>query len=50
MSGKRQNDQNQLAFLLEAEGEARGNETEGTETLRAERATENPKTRLKTND
>jgi len=42
MSGKRQNDQKQLAFLLEAEGEARGNEAEGTETLRAERATENP--------
>jgi RNA-directed DNA polymerase len=42
MSGKRQNDQDQLAFLFEAEGEARGNEAEGTETLRAERATENP--------
>src|SRR6266849_3841316 len=42
MSGKRQNDQGQLAFLFEAEGEARGNEAEGTETLRAERATENP--------
>ena len=42
MSGKRQNDQKQLAFLLEAEGEARGNQAEGSETLRAERAAESP--------
>src|SRR6266853_204502 len=42
MSGKRQNDQDQLAFLFEAEGEARGHEAEGTETLRVERAAESP--------
>jgi RNA-directed DNA polymerase len=42
MSGKRQNNQNQLAFLFEEGSEAPGNETEGTETHRAERATESP--------
>src|ERR1700694_6009327 len=42
MSGKRQNDQNQLAFLFEEGSEAPRSEAEGTETLRAERATENP--------
>jgi RNA-directed DNA polymerase len=42
MSGKRQNDQNQLAFLFDEGSEAPRSEAEGTETLRAERATENP--------
>ncbi len=42
MSGKRQNNQNQLAFLFEEGSEAAGSETEGTETLRAERGTESP--------
>src|SRR5260370_38964238 len=42
MSGKRQNNQNQLAFLFESGSEAPRSEAEGTETLRAERATESP--------
>src|SRR5260370_1307649 len=42
MSGKRQKNQNQLAFRFEAGGEAPGNEAEGSETLRVGRATESP--------
>jgi RNA-directed DNA polymerase len=42
MSGKRQNNQNQLAFLFDEGSEAPKSEAEGTETLRAERATESP--------
>jgi RNA-directed DNA polymerase len=42
MSGKRQNDQNQLTFLFDEGSEAPRSEAEGTETLRAERATESP--------
>ena len=42
MSGKRQKNQQQLAFLFEEGGEASGSATEGTETLRTERETENP--------
>jgi RNA-directed DNA polymerase len=42
MSGKRQNNQNQLAFLFDEGSEAPRSEAEGTETLRAERATESP--------
>jgi hypothetical protein len=51
MSGKRQNDQNQLAFLFDEGSEAPRSEAEGTETLRAVRfsASERPKTRRKAN-
>jgi len=42
MSGKRQNNQNQLAFLFDEGSEAPGSAAEGTETLRAKRESENP--------
>jgi RNA-directed DNA polymerase len=42
MSGERQNNQLQLAFLFDEGGEASGSVTEGTETLRAERETKSP--------
>jgi RNA-directed DNA polymerase len=42
MSGKRQNNQYQLAFWFDEGGEASGNVTGGTESLEAERATETP--------
>ena len=42
MSGKRQNNQFQLAFLFDEGGEASRDATEGTETLGAERVTETP--------
>ena len=42
MSGKRQNNQRQRAFLFDERGEASGSAAEGTETLRVERATESP--------
>jgi RNA-directed DNA polymerase len=41
MSDQRQNNQYRLAFLCEEGSEASGNAAAGTETLRAERATEN---------
>lgn len=42
MSDQRQNNQSQLAFLFDEGSEASGRAAEGTETLRAERVTENP--------
>ena len=42
MSGKRQNNQNQLAFLFDEGSEAPGSVAEGTETLTAERESEDP--------
>ena len=42
MSGMRQNNQNQLAFLFDEGSEAPGSAAAGTETLRVERASENP--------
>src|SRR6266436_3815841 len=42
MSGKRRNNQNQLAFLFDEGSEAPGSAAEGTETLRAKREPENP--------
>jgi RNA-directed DNA polymerase len=42
MSGKRQNNQNQLAFLFDEGSEAPEILAEGTETLRVEREPENP--------
>jgi len=42
MSGKRQNNQHQLAFLFDEGSEASGSAAEGTETLRVRRAPENP--------
>jgi RNA-directed DNA polymerase len=42
MSDKRQNNQQQLAFLFDEGSEASGSAAEGTEALRAERATESP--------
>ena len=52
MSGKRQHDQKQLAFLFEEGSEAPNSEAEGTETLRVVRfsAREHPKAWLKAND
>lgn len=42
MSGRRQNNQHQLAFLFDEGSEAPGVAAEGTETLRVEREPENP--------
>src|SRR5712675_885333 len=42
MSGRRQNNQYPLAFLMEEGGEAPGTVAGGTESLKAERATEIP--------
>jgi RNA-directed DNA polymerase len=42
MSGKRQKNQQQLAFLFDEGSEAPGSAAEGAETLRVEREPENP--------